>query len=294
MTPIDQSYAVLQEVTARAGIPLADAEPIRLAENDLWRLSNGVVVRISRAGQDAAAVREVAVARWLASHGVSAVRPLSVEQPVWAKGRPATFWEELPPHRPGTEADLAPLLRQLHQLPVPDGFELGNLDPFVRIPERLTVALSLNEDDRNFLLTRLEQLRSQWQRLPQRQRLCVIHGDAWAGNCIVTADGTRYLMDFERTALGQREWDLTSTAIALDTFGSLPEHRYDQYCDAYGYDVRTWSGYHVMRDVRELRLVTFALQIADQNPDAIEQAHHRLACVRGLRGPRPWHWSAVA
>ncbi|MGW6605413.1 phosphotransferase [Streptomyces sp. NPDC055036] len=252
------------------------------------------MVRISGAGQDTAAAREVAIARWLASHRVSAVRPLPVEQPVRAGGRPATFWEELPPHRPGTETDLAPLLRQLHELPVPKDLDLGQTDPFVRIPERLTSARSLNDDDKDFLFTRLERLRDQWRRLPGGHRLCVTHGDAWVGNCIVTANGTRYLMDFERTALGRREWDLTSTATALDTFGSLSEHQYDQYCEAYGYDVRKWAGYPVMRAVRELRLVTFALQIADQDPGAIEQAHQRLACIRGFRGPRPWHWIPVA
>ncbi|EFG03881.1 Hypothetical protein SCLAV_p0391 (plasmid) [Streptomyces clavuligerus] len=42
-----------------------------------------------------------------------------------------------------------------------------------------------------------------------------------------------------------------------------------------------------------MRLVTFAFQTAAQNPDALPEAHHRLACLRGERGPRPWGWTPV-
>ncbi|MGW6744994.1 phosphotransferase family protein [Streptomyces sp. NPDC055025] len=290
----EESFTVLQQITTSVGMSAADAEPIRLAENDLWRLPGGVVVRIARTGQDAAAAREVAVARWLAENGVSAVRALPMEQPVRAGERTATLWHELPPHRPGNETDLAPLLAQLHQLPVPENLQLGTMDPFVRIPERLAATRFLNDDDRAFLHEHLAQLRSTWTHLPEGHPLCVVHGDAWKGNCVVTENGTRYLMDFERTALGRPEWDLTSTAIATDTFGSLPPRQYGQFSAAYGYDVQQWAGYPTMRSTRELRLVTFALQIADRDSRALEQAHHRLACIRGHRGPRPWHWTAVA
>ncbi|QDY78145.1 phosphotransferase family protein [Streptomyces qinzhouensis] len=289
----DVRFDLVRKAASAAGLPSGGAVPIRLAENDLWRIPKGVVVRIARAGQSAAAAREVAVTRWLATQGVPAVRPLDLEQPVHVAGRAATFWEELPPHRSGTSADLAPLLRRLHDLPPPSTVQLDLMDPFVRVAERITAARSVGEDDREFLLARLDELRHAWAGLPDGQPLCVIHGDAWGGNCAVTEDGQRYLLDFERVSQGRREWDLTSTAVAVDTFGTLSDEEYERFCAAYGYDVRSWDGYPVMRDVRELRLVSFALQTADQHAGALEQAQHRLACVRGLRGPRPWHWRAV-
>ncbi|MGW1280186.1 phosphotransferase family protein [Streptomyces tsukubensis] len=289
----DVRFDLVRQAVLAAGLPSGEAVPIRLAENDLWRLPKGVVVRIARAGQSAAAAREVAVTRWLATQGLPAVRPLDLQQPVHVDGRAATFWEELPPHRSGTPADLAPLLRRLHDLPPPSTVPLDLMDPFVRIAARITAARSIGEDDREFLLARLAVLRHAWAGLPDGQPPCVIHGDAWGGNCAVTEDGRRYLLDFERVSLGRREWDLTSTAVAVDTFGTLSGEEYERFCVAYGYDVRSWDGYPVMRDVRELRLVTFALQTADQHAGALEQARHRLACVRGLRGPRPWHWRAV-
>ncbi|GGV50355.1 phosphotransferase family protein [Streptomyces spectabilis] len=292
MTRSEESFAILQEATSAAGLSPEGAEPIRLAENDLWRLPGGVVVRIARAGQEAAAAREVAVARWLADNNVPAVRPMPWDQPLHAGGRAATFWELLPPHRHGTEADLAPLLRRMHELPTPS-FPIGRVQPFVRVADRIAAARSVSDGDRQWLLIQLEELQHRWDHLPASRPHCVIHGDAWGGNCAVTSEGTARLMDFERTSLGPPEWDLTSTAVAHDTFGTVSAERYTAYCERYGYDVMNWAGYTTLRGIRELRLATFALQIADHDAEALEQAHYRIACLRGLQGPRPWQWQPV-
>lgn len=293
-TRTDRSRAVLRQVAVAAGLSVVGARPIRLAENDIWRLPDGVVVRISREGQEAAAAREVAVARWLADAGVRAVRPLPMAQPVRANGRAATFWEELPPHRRSTEAELAPLLRQLHDLPIPAGAELGALDPFVRIETRIRTASCASEDDQAFLLDRLAVLQADWAALPPGRPERVVHGDAWTGNCVVDEDGRAFLLDFERTALGRPEWDLTSTAVALDTFGRISPTTYEEYCAAYGYDVRDGSGYPTMRSIRELRATTVAFQLASQGSVPLSQAQYRLACLRGDHGPRPWKWSTIS
>ncbi|WP_330457468.1 aminoglycoside phosphotransferase family protein [Streptomyces sp. NBC_00820] len=288
---VESSFALLQEITDAARLSSSGAEPIRLAENDLWKLPGGIVVRIARSGQDEAAAREVAVARWLHESSVPAVRPLEMSQPIRVGGRSATFWEQLPPHRHGSVADLAPLLRMMHSLHIPS-FPIGRLDPFVRLVERLQGARSIGTADREWLLQRLRRLRREWDSLPDGLPQCVIHGDAWDGNCAVTDDGP-LLLDFERTSVGPPEWDLTSTAVAFDTFGSLSREMYQDYCTSYGFDVMAWSGYSTLRDIRELRLVTFALQIGDQDVKAMHQARHRIDCVRGRCGPRPWRWEAV-
>jgi aminoglycoside phosphotransferase (APT) family kinase protein len=280
--------------TAALGVSSEGAELIGFAENELWRLPGGIVVRIARPGQAAAAAREVAVTRWLGERGFPAVRPLPMAQPVQVGERAATFWEELPPHRHGTAVDLAPLLRRLHDLPVPDGLSLGQLDPFVRIAERLSAARGVTGADRTFLLARLDELRLEWGRLPAGRPACVVHGDAWGGNCAITADGRRVLMDFERTSLGCPEWDLTSTAVGYDTFGSVSGAVYDAFRAAYGYDVREWAGYPTLRGIRELRMATFAVQAAERSPESLRQAEYRITCLRGERGPRPWGWAAVS
>ncbi|MFC8661884.1 phosphotransferase [Streptomyces sp. NPDC057199] len=288
----EASRTVLEAAVGKTDLSARGAEVIRLSENELWRLPGGVVARITRAGQQAAARREIAITRWLAEHDVPAVVPLAVEQPVYVDERAVTFWQELPSHRQGRTADLASLLRGLHGLPIP-AFEVGDLDPFVRVETRLAQARSLPDDDHAWLLARLAELRIAWADLSTGLPRCIVHGDAWRGNVAVIANGKRILMDFERASVGRPEWDLTSTAGALDTFGSISRDEYLAFCHAYGHDVRTWDGYPVLLGIRELRQVSIAVLLSEGNPVVAEQARYRIACVRGQCGPRPWAWEAV-
>ncbi|MFJ5230012.1 phosphotransferase family protein [Kitasatospora sp. NPDC088391] len=284
--------ALLAEACAAAGYSAAGAELIRAGENTLWRLPGAVVARIGREGQLAAAHKELAVARWLRGHRVPAVRPLDrPAAPVEVRGRPATFWQELPPHRPGRPIELATALRTLHRLPPPAGV-LGPLDPFVRLPLRIDGA-GLDEPNRRWLHGRLAELRTAWSELAlPASRFTVVHGDAWSGNLAVTADAA-HLLDFERTALGPPEWDLTTTAVGHHSFGALAARGYAEFCAAYGADVTERPGYPVLAAVRELRLTCYALQQAAAEPRHLPQARYRLACLRGEHGPRPWGWTAL-
>ncbi|MBP0450004.1 aminoglycoside phosphotransferase family protein [Kitasatospora sp. RG8] len=294
MSNTEDSRSLLLKACATVGLSPAGAEPIQIGENALWRLPLGVVARISRPGQSAAASRELAVARWLGDCGVPAVRPLDHQrEPLDVDGSPVTFWYELPPHRPGTAADIAPLLRRVHGLPVPD-FPLGGLDPFVRLANRIDGAATLDDRQRRWLRDRLAELQTAWLSLPPGLPASVIHGDAWGGNAAVTPT-TTYLLDFERTSLGPPEWDLTATAVGYGTFGTVSDGEYTAFCEAYGADVMTWAGYPVLRDIRELRVTCFALQHAAADPVRHRsEAHYRLACLQGDSGPRPWGWRAVS
>lgn len=68
------SRRVLIDACRTLGLDTGGAEPIRIAENAIWRLPGKVVARISRPGGTPAASREIAVANWLADNGVPAVR----------------------------------------------------------------------------------------------------------------------------------------------------------------------------------------------------------------------------
>jgi Ser/Thr protein kinase RdoA (MazF antagonist) len=290
------TVTVLRRASALAGVNSDGAEVIRLAENAIYRLPGGVVARIARAGHSAAAAKEVNVARWLEDSGVSAVRVLrDLDQPVQVDGRAVTFWQELPPHEYGTTADVAAALRELHALTPPEHFELPGLAPFVRLAQRIETASTISANDQNWLLDRLTQLNSAYDRLPAGLPRCVVHGDAWSGNVVTTAANTSVLLDLERCSLGPPEWDLVSTAVAYVTTAGIDTREWDNYCEVYGYDVTAWEGFDVLRDIRELRQTTMAVQVAATNPERYaDQAAHRLACLRGQRGPRPWSgWWAV-
>jgi aminoglycoside phosphotransferase (APT) family kinase protein len=258
----------------------------------LYRLAGGIVVRVTRPGQLSTAAKEVKVSRWLRSLGVPVVEALpGIDQPVSIDGRAVTFWWELPPHRRSTIAELATVLSQLHALPEPD-FELPPLAPFVRLRERLAETTILSPEDRDWLVTHLSTLEASYEALPEGRARCAIHGDAWVGNLAVTEYGP-VLLDLERFAYGPPEWDLSSIAVDYATFGSFSREVWEGFCQRYGYDVTTWSGFELLRDARELRKVTFALQLAPQREDIAEQAHYRLACIRGEHGPRPWGWKGI-
>lgn len=285
----------LRTACLTAGIDPADAERLRMSENAIYRLPGGVVVRISRPGQQAAASREVAVARWLEAAGVDAVQVWpGVEQPVEVDGRAVTFWRELPPHRRGTPAQVAGALKQLHGLVPPASFDLGQVAPFVRLSERINSANFLPDDDRLWMCEHLAVLRQRWEKLPTGLPWCVIHGDAWVGNVVATDDGRVILLDLERTSIGPPEWDLVHTAIKWTSFGWLSAKQYGEFCDVYGYDVTAWEGFELLRDIREFRMTMMAVQTAATDSQWREQANQRLRCLQGRVSERPWTgWVAL-
>lgn len=286
--------AAAADAGAAVGLPTVALELIRLGENALYRRADDIIVRVSRAGQESAAAKEIRVAQWLEQQAVPAVRAWpGIEQPVQARGRPVTFWRELPRHHPAGPAQIGAALRGLHGLLIPAQLNLPPLDPFVRIAQRIDAASTLTESDRRWLHARLSDLQDRYQALPQGG-LCVVHGDPWAGNVLSTEDGQVVLVDLERVGIGLPQWDLVSTAIKHSSFGFLTAEQYEEFCVAYGADVTGWHGFDVLRDIRELRMTTMAAQLAATDSSVADQAALRVACVRGEKGPRPWRgWRAV-
>ncbi|MGO4616547.1 phosphotransferase [Nocardia sp. 2YAB30] len=183
---------IVRSAGTAVGLDVDPAEPIQVSENAIYRPPGSVVARVSRPGRLAAGLRAVDVARWLEASGVPAVQVVpDVDQPVEVDGRAATFWRELPPREHGSPAQVAALLEQLHRLPPPTGFDLGEVAPFVRPDERIAAAATS---------TRMTgvgsvRIRQTWGsvgvRFPARLPWCVIHGDAWVGtralNCCATS-----------------------------------------------------------------------------------------------------------
>jgi aminoglycoside phosphotransferase len=284
--------ATLAAACEQAGLSAEGAQPIRLGENAIFCLPGHVVARIARPGQQAAARREVAISRWLNAAGVPAVATWGdIEQPIEVDGRSVTFWDELPAHVPSTLLQVAAVLRQLHALPMPTGDLLGALAPFVRLRERIRQAATLPEGDRAWLAARLTDLEQKWATIGTATPACVVHGDAWTGNVVTTSDGHVILLDLERCSIGPPEWDLVSTAVKYATFGQVSAAEYQQFCDAYGRDVTSWSGFPVLRDIRELRMTCYVAQQAAEHPHLADEASLRVACLQGRRGPRPWPWT---
>ncbi|WP_327591435.1 phosphotransferase (plasmid) [Nonomuraea sp. NBC_00507] len=285
---------VLGAASRRAELDPAGAELIRLGENALFRLPGGIIARIARAGQAAAVAREVAVARWLETHDVPAVQLWpGVDQPVEVDGRAVTWWRELAPHKHGTALQVATALRRLHDLPPPVECDVGRLDPFVRLGERIDRATTLRKADRHWMRRHLAELEARYAELPEGLPESVVHGDAWIGNVVSTDDGQVVLLDLERCSIGPPEWDLTSTAVKAFSIAGITAEDYGTFVKAYGHDVTAWAGFETLRDIREFRMTCMAAQVAAENPARRDEVKLRLACLRGERGPRPWRWTPV-
>ncbi|MGQ4599131.1 phosphotransferase [Nocardia sp. R6R-6] len=278
--------SILRAACVGVGIDASDAEPVDAP--GVYRLRDGIVVRIGGREQKLASSREVAVARWLETCGVSATRVIpNIPQPVVVDGRPVTFWQELPPHHPGTPGDVAQALEQLHRLPLP-GFELRRMSPLARVEDDIAAAQTVTEDDRRWLRKHLEELRGRWKVLPQGLPWSVVQGAGGGDGVVVGDDGDVILAGLGRAVIGPPEWDLVHTAIECWTAAAINASQYAEFCARYGRDVTRWDGFYLLRDIQEFRMALQSMRAAALDPTYQRQALRRLACIRGDEGMRPW------
>lgn len=289
------TYDAVRAACEQTGFDTTGLELIREGENAVWAVNAETVAKVGRPGSVEHSSRQVRVARWLRRAGVPSVSLAEASpQPVVVGDIPVVFWRRLPPHQPGHVVDVARLLRQLHDLDPPTDLGLPELDPFVRLPERVCGSNVIDLARRDWIIRRIDELRIEWELLPDGLPHSLIHGDAWVGNVAVDANGTTILLDLERFSIGPPEWDLVSTAIKLGSFSWITREEYQRFVDVYGSDVTYWPGYTLMRDTRELRMATFLVQRASQVPRLACEALYRIDCLRGLHGKRPWRWTPSA
>ena len=274
-----------------AGLDAGGAELLRLGENAIYRLRGiPLVARIARTVDYLPDIEtEISAARWLESEMFPAVRLSGpAEQPVVADERVVTFWELVSERTEyGTVAELAVLLRWLHSLEPPQWLVLPALRPFARVDARISGA-KLAERDREFLRSRLAELRERYARLEFELPAGPVHGDANVGNIIRRDDGVAVLIDLDGFAAGPREWDLVLTAMYFERFGWHTAEEYQEFVTAYGFDVMTWPGYPVLRDVRELIMVAWLAQNTRESAEIAVEVARRIADLRRGGGFRDW------
>ena len=280
----------LEEACAQAGLSCDGAELLRLGENAIYQLAaDPVVVRIARSADRLPRVRrELCVARWLATSNVPAVRVIDeIDQPLLVHDRPVTFWHTVTGGNPvPNHVDLARLLAAFHRAP-DCPCDLMNFDPLGPSHSRLAGADSVTPDDRDFLQARCDELNEELQHLEFALPRGPIHGDAHTRN-LLTDHGQVVLIDFESAAVGPREWDLMPTAIGVERYGRS-ERQYREFADTYGFDVRTWSGYPVLREVRELTMTTWIMQNIGESPAVAAEFALRVGSLRERDFARAWH-----
>ncbi len=72
-------------------------------------------------------------------------------------------------------------------------------------------------------------------------------------------------------------------------FGHGATH-YRAFADAYGFGVTSWSGYPVLRDLRELRMVATNARKAHHTPGSLAEVRRR---ITGFREEAETQWSIL-
>ena len=276
---------------SQAGLSSDGAELLRLGENAIYQLAGApIVVRIARSADRLRRVeKELCIARWLAAANVPAVRVYEeIDQPLLVDGHPVSFWHAVTGGAPEPAyADLARLLKAFHDLgdcPC----DLPGFDPLRTSESRLATADAVAADDRDFLRARCSDLNEQLPDLEFALPGGPIHGDAHTRN-LLTDKGQVVLLDFEAAMTGPREWDLLPPAIATERYGLAEEH-YQEFANAYGFDVRTWPGYPVLREIRQLTMTTWIMQNVVESPAAAAEFALRVASLRERDFDRAWNF----
>jgi aminoglycoside phosphotransferase (APT) family kinase protein len=223
------------------------------------------------------------VARWLESAAFPAARLAGpADQPIVSAGRVVTLWAQVSESQSyGTVAELASLLRRLHALDPRLSLVLPQLRPFAGAEPRISRA-ELPEDDRELLLDRLEELRDRYAHLAYALPPGPVHGDANVSSVLRSMwDGSPVLVDLDGFAVGPREWDLVLTAMYFERFGWHTEEEYREFVAGYGFDVTSWPGYTLLRDIRELIMVTWLAQNPRHLPEIAAEVGKRIADLRG-------------
>ncbi|MFG3423232.1 phosphotransferase family protein [Micromonospora sp. NPDC048063] len=287
-----------REACRRVGLSADGLRPVRLHSNGVFRLPRQrVVVRVgSGADAGARAGRAVAVARWLGELEYPTVLPTAIlAQPVLlddpAGGQVAvTFWREVEiDATPVSPAELGRLLRHLHGLPRPT-WNLPLFRPLDRLVEQTRVSSWLDEGDRRWLADRAAELqRALASSTFMLGPAAMAHGDAQLANALRVTGVGPVLADWDGVARAPREWDLVPTAVEK-RFGGSPS-LLTELLDAYDVDPTGTDGWHVLRDIYELRSVAAHIRRAPVSPPHAGEAARRIASLR--RGDRDARWYAV-
>lgn len=291
-TAFDHAAAgsILHRACALANVEPNGIEMLRLGDHAVFRISGGrIVSRVGRSPDRLPSVtREVAIARWLATAEYPAARLVTeADQPVVVDGHPVTFWEGLADGDTyASTREMGELLRLLHELNPPE-FPLPPLRPFDKVEQRLAVAV-IPSDTRAYLTALARDLASEYEGLQFALPPGHVHGDFNVGNVLRDSAGSPKVIDLDGFVTGPREWDLMQTAMYHDSFGWHTEAEYADFVDGYGFDVRQWSGYPVLRSVRELLMVTWLSQNAGTSPRAAEEVEKRVKTIRSGGSRRDW------
>lgn len=271
---------IAERACRRFGLDATGAVLLRHHTNAVYQLVTApVVVKVARPGSRQNA-DVVSLVQWLEHQAVPTVPLLpGVEQPLDIEGCAVTLWRYLPQRRAIAAGDIAEPLATLHQVGRPP-MSLPPLEAVRAIRRGITASRILSASERAVLWQRCEVLVETTAELDYQLAPTLIHGDAQHRNTLWDETSQKpVLCDWESVAIGQPEWDLVTIEVHCRRFGYPPDE-YDDFCDRYGVDIRTWAGYPRLRDLRELRMITTNARKSPPGSPQSDEVHRRIAMLR--------------
>jgi hypothetical protein len=276
-----EMYQVLERACTKAGLDSRDARLLRGHTNAVLLLEKEqVVAKIARKGTDVESVaRTVTFVRWLLDAGFPTVPLHPCDQPLIVDGHAVTLWTYLPqPDHPVAAGELAGPLKALHSLPSPP-IALAEHDNIRAIRRSLAAITCLPAVALRFLEEEADRLEEALRDVRFSLAPGLIQGDPQHRNALHTTDGSAVLCDWDTVAQGQPEWDLVTVEVHCRRFGYGQAH-YQAFADTYGWDVTRSIDYPVLRDIRELRMITTNARKVRHAPESLSEIQRR---VEGLR-----------
>ena len=78
------------------------------------------------------------------------------------------------------------------------------------------------------------------------------------------------------------------TALYYDSLGWHTRQEFEAFAHVYGFDIMQWSGYPVLRSVREFLMVTWIIQQAAESDQMAAEARKRISAPRTGASRKDW------
>ncbi|MGH3428993.1 MAG: phosphotransferase enzyme family protein, partial [Terriglobales bacterium] len=292
---IKDSATALYEAARELDLNLRNFKLISSRANDVWLLPmHGVVARVSMRPEELdSAERSLKVARWLHEQQLPVAPPWrhGPTSPIVVGNQAVTLWEEMNRLKP-KKADLGKALGGVHSAGIPpQEIGLPDFDPIRLARWAIPVTGGLDPEQRAFARHRIDELSDRYAQLNFVLPKGIVHGDVHVANALTTPGprGDTVISDWDFASVGPQEWDLIPTALESYRLGK-PNQEQRAFADAYGFDVRHWEGFGVLRELTEWWMIGGNLRLAAIDPAYAAEARMRVESLRANRLNQFWNY----